>query len=483
MKRNSFFFIFFALIFTVQIHAHTISVAQNTEVMDKLKLFETWVQAEMDYYNLSGLAIGIVCDKDLVWEKGFGFADLKKKTPMTPRTLFRLASITKLFTSTAIMQLRDAGKLQLTDPIEKYLPWFKIRNRFPNEPPITIWHILTHTSGLPREAAFPYWTDHNFPTLQQIIEKLPQQETIFPPETKWKYSNLAMALLGAIVESAAGEKYDQYIQKHILAPLKMNNTSIYLTKEQKKSLATGYGIRLPNGEREVMPFTDAKGLTPAANMTSNIEDMAKFVSSQFFESNTLKKGQLLKASTLRQMHRVQWLMPSWNSGWGLGFSIRHYGNRTLIGHAGWVGGFRSQIYFDKKAKVGVIVFSNSEDGSPTKFALKFFDMIAPSIENALQKEEEPVPFDRSWEKFVGTYEDPSHWAEKVMILDKKLYLYGYDYPPEDNPEASLTELFPEGENTFRMTNGNGELVIFEFDKKGNIVRIKKGENYLYPVKK
>ncbi len=173
------------------------------------------MHAEIDYYNLPGIAIGVVYGEHLVWEKGFGFADVTKKIPMTPQTLFRLASITKLFTSTAIMQLRDAGKLQLNDPIEKYLPWFKIKNRFPDEPPITIWHILTHTSGLPREAAFPYWTDHNFPTLEQIIERLPKQETIFPPETKWKYSNLAMALLGAIVESASGEKYDKYIQRTI----------------------------------------------------------------------------------------------------------------------------------------------------------------------------------------------------------------------------------------------------------------------------
>ena len=482
MKRRTLFFIFI-LIFAFQVHAQTISATQNPKVMDKLTLFQTWVQAEMDYYNLPGIAIGVVYGEHLVWEKGFGFADVTKKIPMTPQTLFRLASITKLFTSTAIMQLRDAGKLQLNDPIEKYLPWFKIKNRFPDEPSITIWHILTHTSGLPREAAFPYWTDHNFPTLEQIIERLPKQETIFPPETKWKYSNLAMALLGAIVESASGEKYDKYIQKHILDPLKMQNTSVYLTKEQMKSLATGYGIRLPDGKREIMPFTEAKGLTPAANMTSTIEDLAKFVSAQFGESNFISEGQLLKASTLREMHRVQWLMPSWNSGWGLGFSVRHYGNRTLIGHAGWVGGFRSQIYFDKKTKIGVIVFSNSEDGSPTKFALKFFDLVATSIERALQEKEEAVAYDKSWEKLVGTYEDPSHWAEKVMILNKRLYLYGFSYPPDDNPEASLTELFPEGENTFRMKNGNGELVIFELDKKGKVARIKKGENYLYPVKK
>ncbi|HDP98623.1 MAG TPA: class A beta-lactamase-related serine hydrolase [bacterium] len=483
MKRILIFALIFLLVCSTGF-AQELTVLENSAVAEKLRLFEIWTQSQMDYYNLPGLAIGIVYDQQMVWQKGFGYADIEKKTAMTAQTIFRIASISKLFTSTAIMQLRDAGKLRLDDPITKYLPWFQIRHRFPDAPEITVWHILTHSSGLPREAAFPYWTDHQFPSLEQIKEKLVEQETIFPSETKWKYSNLAMALLGEIVEAASGIDYESYIRKNILVPLQMSSTSVYLAADQRKALATGYGIRLPDGTRKIMPFTDAKALTPAANFSSTIEDLAKFVALQFTEYNQISGRQILKASTLKEMQRVHWLRPSWTSGWGLGFSIRKYEKRTLVGHGGWVGGYRSQIYFCPKDKIGVIVFCNGEDGSPAKFALKVFDMVVAELLNVLKDEPIAEEFDPGWEKFVGRYQDPWNWVEEVLIVNDKLMLYGFSYPPDENPEAALVELTPEAENTFRMTgaNGNGEKVVFELDEQGNVLWIKKGENYLYPVK-
>ena len=481
MKKTIIFFTMLVIIFSIAF-AQPSPITETPEVAAKIQLFGSWVDAQMKYYNLPGLTMGIVYDQELIWEKGFGFADLKKKTPATSQTIFHVASITKLFTSTAIMQLRDAGKLQLDDAVTKYLPWFKIKHRFPDAPEITIRHFLTHTSGIPREAAFPYWTDHNFPTLEQIIKALPNQETVYPSETKWKYSNLAMALLGQIVVSASCEEYETYIQNHILKPLAMNSTSVILSEQDRKKLVTGYGIRLPNGKREIMPFTDAKGLTPAANISSNVEDLAKFISLQFCEGKAGGK-QILKGSSLKEMQRVHWLQPSWTSGWGLGFSIRKYGSRTLVGHGGWVAGNRTQIYFCPKEKIGVVVMSNSEDGSPSMFARRIFDVVVPAINEAVKLEPKVAKADPMWNKYVGKYQDPTKWEYLVMILNNELVLYGFDYPPEDNPESSIIKLTPEGEHSFRMTgeNGNGELLIFEMDEKGKVKRIKKGENYIYPV--
>ncbi len=457
-------------------------LAQDPEIAAKIKLFEVWTIAQMDYYDLPGLAVAIVYDQDMIYANGFGLADVKNKTPMTSSTIFRIASITKTFTSTAILQLRDAGKLHLDDPIAKYLPWFDIKHRFPEAPEITIRHILTHTSGLPREAAFPYWTDHKFPTLEQIKATLPDQETTYPSETKYKYSNLGMALLGQIVVAASGEEYETYIQKHILEPLGMSSTSVNLSKDHFKRLAVGYGRRLENGKRKVMDFTDSKGLTPAANMSSTVEDLARFISLQFRDG---KPGgaQILKGSTLKEMQRVHWLNSSWKSGRGLGFSISQQGSRTLVGHGGWVAGYRTQILFCPDEKIGVVVMSNAEDGSPSMFANRVFDVVAPAITKAVTPSKTPAKADPVWQKYVGRYADPTDWEYQVMILNEKLVLYGFDYPPEENPEYSLIELTPVAEHTFRMTgeNGNGELLVFEINKKGEVERIKKGENYIYPV--
>ena len=125
----------------------------------------------------------------------------------TPDTLYRIASITKLFTATSILQLRDAGALQLDDPVTRHLPWFAVPSRHADAPPITIRHLITHTSGLPREGAFPYWTEGEFPTPERLREGLARQEAVIPTETRWKYSNLALALAGEVVATASGESY------------------------------------------------------------------------------------------------------------------------------------------------------------------------------------------------------------------------------------------------------------------------------------
>lgn len=160
------------------------AIAQNPEVAGNIKLLEAWIEAQMAYRNLPGMSVGVVYDSQLIWARGFGYADVEQKIPATPATIYRMASVTKTFTATAIMQLRDAGKLSLDDPVVKHLPWFKIKSWFNDAPAITIRHLLTHTSGLPSEAAYPYWTDFIFPTLEQIKEALPNQEAVFAPETR-----------------------------------------------------------------------------------------------------------------------------------------------------------------------------------------------------------------------------------------------------------------------------------------------------------
>ena len=166
--------------------AETVPVKDDPGVTSSLELLEKWVASQMEYRDQPGVSMGIVHGRDLIWAKGFGMSDLVAKTPATPKTVYRIASITKLFTSTALMQLRDAGKLGLDDPVAKFIPGFKVGDPFPDDPPITVRHLLTHTSGLPGEAAFPYWTDHDFPTIEAVLAALPSQVKPFATETKYQ---------------------------------------------------------------------------------------------------------------------------------------------------------------------------------------------------------------------------------------------------------------------------------------------------------
>src|SRR5262245_29690720 len=191
------------------------TLAQHPEVQSAIRLLEAWIDSQMAYRGLPGMSLGIVHDQDLIWSRGFGFADVERKVPAAPDTVYRIASISKLFTSTAILQLRDRGRLRLDDPVAAHLPWFGLKDHDPEAPAITIGHLLTHTSGLPRESAFPYWTDFHFPTRDQVIETLPQQEVVYPPDTSWKYSNLALTLAGEVVVAASGEAYEEYVRSRI----------------------------------------------------------------------------------------------------------------------------------------------------------------------------------------------------------------------------------------------------------------------------
>ena len=151
---------------------------------------DAFVRAEMERQRIPGVAIGIVRNGSTIRAQGYGYANVEHMVPAGPDTIFQSGSLGKQFTTAAVMLQVEDGKLSLSDDIAKF---------FPDAPQawrsITIRHLLTHTSGLPREAAFPYWTELIFPTSDQVREALPGQKAAYPPEIKWKYSNLAITLL------------------------------------------------------------------------------------------------------------------------------------------------------------------------------------------------------------------------------------------------------------------------------------------------
>ncbi len=461
----------------------TTAPARSTGFQEKEALLDAWITAQMAGQGLPGMSVGLVHDGQLVWAKGYGYSDTEKKTPASPATIYRMASVTKTFTATAIMQLRDAGKLGLDDPVSKYLPWFKVSSRFSDAPAITLRHLLTHTSGLPREAAFPYWTDNAFPTLEEIKATLPGQEAIFPTETRWKYSNLGFALAGEVIAAVSGEPYEHYIRTHILEPLGMASSSMALPEAQLSRLATGYGQRQPNGSRVTRPFTDCRGITPAANLSSTVEDLAKYLAFQMSDG-TVGGKVILKASTLKEMHRVQWIQQDWQSGWGLGFSVTHLGGKAYVGHIGILSGYRTAISFLPDEKAGVIVLSNADDGQPSFYLRQVFALLGGTLKAA--PVQAPVPqVDQAWVRFTGRY--CNFWGESdVRILDGNLVLVD---PEADEPLNGMIRLIPDGKDRFRVPvpdrlsyDSIGEAVTFENGPDGEVVRMKYGANYSQKVK-
>jgi D-alanyl-D-alanine carboxypeptidase len=458
------------------------ALAQRPDVKAALDVLSAWIEGQRAYSGLPGASLGVIHDQELVWAAGFGWADTERRVPATAETRYRIASITKTFTATALLQLRDAERLQLDDPLTKHLPWFAITTRHTDAPPITIRHLLTHTSGLPREAAFPYWTDFEFPTPERLREGLTRQEGILATETQWKYSNLALALAGDVVEAASGESYAAYVKAHILDPLGMKDTLVLAPAEDDPRLARGYGRRMPDGRRTPAPHVDTRGISAAANMTTSVVDLARFAMLQFRDGPT-GGAQILRGSTLREMQRIHWLEPDWQAGWGLGFRIQRLNGKTSFGHGGSLPGYRTQLRIWPADKLAVIAMTNADDGDPMTLSERAQQYVGPPIAKATAKDDTPAP-EPDWGRYAGRYR--SRWGDtQVLLVEHGLLLIDPTLP---DPMLMAIRLHPmEGRaHTFRADakdgyQSHGEPVVFELDAGGRVRRMRVGQNYFEAV--
>src|SRR3954468_14297245 len=172
------FFFFIAFLSGIVANSQT----KETDYKEALRMIDVWLNAQRDFDKLPGISVAIVNDQNVIFSRGYGYADVEKKVPMEPETIYSICSISKLFTSVAVMQLWEQGKLRLDDSISALLPGYNLKQQYEETIPITIRSLLTHSSGLPREAAYSYWSapDFNFPTEKQINDSLGGQRTLYP---------------------------------------------------------------------------------------------------------------------------------------------------------------------------------------------------------------------------------------------------------------------------------------------------------------
>jgi CubicO group peptidase (beta-lactamase class C family) len=446
-------------------------VAADPDVLGAERLFSAWMEGQIAYRGLPGIVVGVVSDQELVWARGFGFADVDAKMPMTPKTKFRMASHSKLFTAIAIMQLREEGKLRLDDPVAKYLAWFKAKPAGDDDGPITIEQLLSHSSGLQREAG-DHWTSFQFPTADELRQLYADRQAAFAPSVRWKYSNLAYAVAGMVIEQVSGERWADYVDHNIFKPLGMVDSSV---DQNVPGLAVPYGRRMPDGSREVLPFVDARGMAAATGVTSNLEDMAKFVSAQF-RKGPRGGAQIVSTGSLREMHRVRSVEENWTSGTGLGFDINRIKDRTYVGHGGGYPGNTTQTFIQLEDKMGVIVLTNTNDSNPSEIARQLVATVGQAVAKA-SASKPVVTWDQTWARFAGLYRGRGGDSQ-VVLLNQKLVIVTPNAPNLDNPIA----LEPLGEGRFRVvapTGGGavGEVVRF-VELSGRPMRMYIGDGWI-----
>jgi CubicO group peptidase (beta-lactamase class C family) len=309
------------------------------------------VPLQLDREDIAGATVAVVKDGKPLFTKGYGYADVKQKQPVTTETLFRPGSVSKLFTWTAVMQLVEQGKLDLSKDVNEYLD-FKIPEAFGQ--PISLKNILTHTAGFEDQWKDLFTADKRSPNLGNHLKThIPKR--IFAPGTTPAYSNYAAALAGYIVERVSGRPFNDYIQQNIFKPLGMTRSTFAqpLPPELVPLMSNGYVL----ASDEPKEF-ETDGAFPAGSLTSSAADMSKFMLAHLQEGR-LGGAQILKPETTRLMHsRAFGLDPAANA-MAYGFYEESRNGQRIIGHGGDTAYFHSGLELLTDAGVGIFVSYNS----------------------------------------------------------------------------------------------------------------------------
>jgi CubicO group peptidase (beta-lactamase class C family) len=358
--------------------------------------------------RLPGAAAGVVHGDHLVWSAGAGFADLGARRLTEPGTLYRIASITKTFTGTAVMQLRDAGRLDLDDPAVAYLPELRSAvSPFAAIEAVTIRRMLSHESGL---AAEPPGTDWSVPAYQGDAElTLARASEIvlrLPPNAAHKYSDLAYQLLGAIVTRVTGMPYPQYLRELVLVPLGLSATGFEpLPGALPDRRATGYDWRALSDERDLasaMPPVWAEG-----GLWSCVEDLGRWLSFQLRAYRDPAAGApVLAAASLREMHKPRYLAgDDWARAWGISWCGYRRDGVTWIQHGGGLPGFTTSVCFDPADQVGGIALLNGTTGG-NELAVDLASIARRLAQGAPPAAGAPAPAPEQYRPLMGIYSRP-----------------------------------------------------------------------------
>jgi D-alanyl-D-alanine carboxypeptidase len=435
------------------------------------------IDRTLERERVPGAAIGIVHDQEHVWSRGFGYADLASDRFPTADTLFRCGSITKTFTATAILQLRDEGKLAIDDPLVRYIPEFgAVKARFGKPQDVTIRRLLTHTSGLAGEGPNNGWEKLEFPPIEDMVAALGRTEILIEPETQYKYSNLGYALLGEVIARVSGRRYPDYIQRNLLEPLEMNDSGFHLTDSMRAQMATGYTICTTEGEPQVAPHPKLHGWDAAGSLYSSVNDLARWISLQFRTGAPARaSSQVLKGDALSAMHRMQFMEPDWMAGYALGWRADRRGENIYHHHSGGIHGFLTKITFNKQYRVGAIVLTNASPHMAFEtIGYELLEAIIPALHaasEAVHSLPKPVPTPEKYRRFIGRYEDPQ-MGGVIWMVSRRGELMILNPGSATIPPAPEQRLAPTDDPlVFTVEAGRpaGEPLVFRVDKDGRVV--------------
>ncbi|WP_017690044.1 serine hydrolase [Paenibacillus sp. PAMC 26794] len=353
-----------------------------------------------------GASVVVVKDGKVLAEKGYGYADQENKTPIDPKnTAFRVASVSKTFTSAAVMQLVEQGKVDLQADFQTYVKGLEFDNPF--DKPVTVENLLTHTTGF--EIRDPQQEDIHTDFDKYIaMEDYAQQHmppVVREPGSAYMYDNFSFLLLGMIVENVSGEPFESYMQQHIFKPLEMDNSSFMLDKKFQKQLATGYDA----AHNPLDLYTIAPTPMPQGGMLSTAEDIGKFMIA-FLNDGVKDNKRIFKESTVKSMEQyrssIHPLLPNTTYGFEAAFQLPGAGSSPkIITKAGDLTGFSSYLFLIPEQNTGVFLTYNQNGALRNLFYPAFIQNFFPQYAEPVQFKEYTPQSAAELQRFTGLYAD------------------------------------------------------------------------------
>jgi len=423
------------------------SVAPPTHVVASIDdragleaFFDGVLHVGMSEHHVTGAAISIVKDGQVLFAKGYGYQDVEKRTPVDTRTtLFRIGSTSKLFTWTAVMQLVEAGKLDLDADVNRYLKGLQLPAAFGK--PITLRHILTHTAGF--EEGFLGYLVQDDPQLQVPIEtamKIHMPARVRPPGEMSAYSNYGAALAGLIVEQVSGMPFNDYIEEHIFKPLDMPFSTMQEPVPERLLPYVATGYKQENGAPVAQRYEIIGGFRPAGSTASSALDMTHFMLAHL-QDGRYDDRKILSAETAQRMHATAFQLDPRLPGMALGFYHATLNGLDVIGHGGDTNFCHSDMLLIPSRQVGIFMSFYTEDNRVRDKVIEaFFDRYFPEAA-AKTDSVDAAAASAAAPRFAGRYQFTRRNYSKI---EKALNLFGQmSIAPLPNGNLVLGGLGPD----------------------------------------
>jgi CubicO group peptidase (beta-lactamase class C family) len=407
-------------------------------------VLDTIIKNNLKQHRIPGAAVALVHEGRVIFSRCYGYADIEKKVAITEDTYFMVGSLTKSFTALAVLNLIEQGKIDPNADIKKYIPDFSIRSFNDGEAPITVNHLLTHTSGLMIDYYARFNSEKKYSNAD-LLSQLRNEYLCFKPGSACKYSNIGYRLLSMIIEQVTGERFEDYLEKEVFKPLGLNESSFDYTDDMAFSMSKGH-----EGHTEVSRLDNED--KSASGLFSTLKDMTvflKFLTSRPIQSSGgINNDKIIDSIIKNANPAIDTFYDNKNtysSGWYLNF-YQFQGIHTVLSNSGSINGFSTAVAYIPEKRLGIIILTNSSLGWKANM-----DIIArglrgmmdasgsPGIQRPDSENQKNIKPTAEYESLCGRYVG---FGPMVDIFQKKNRLYAKFKGP-----AAL--LIPEGDGVFK----------------------------------